>query len=1248
MNAFALSISALGALLLTQPLHAAPDWENEAVTQINREPRRASAMPMLEERIFSLNGDWAFHFSMRPDLRPLDFYTPTFDASSWQTIPVPSNWQLYGHGTPIYSNETYPFKVDPPRVTSEPPKGWTAHEERNSVGSYRRTFTLPSGFNQGQVFLRFDGVESAFYVWINGKQVGYSEDSYTAAEFNVTPFLRAGTNSIAVEVYRWSDGSYFEDQDFFRLSGIFRDVTLFTTPNLAIRDFFFRPGLDKTYTDGILNADFTIRNYGTSTSKPTTLSVAVEGLFDEKITVPAVAPGSEVTVSIKDKTITAPEQWTAETPNLYPAILTLMPGDDMRFVKLGFRSVEAGPEGELLINGKSVILKGVNRHEASPDHGRAIPYSMMALDIQIMKANNINTVRCSHYPNHPRWYELCDEYGIYVIDEANIEAHQIRGTQHSLNDKPSWKHVYIERAMSMVERSKNHPSIIFWSLGNETGWGKNFEAASDAIRARDTTRLIHYCDAPKPSAHTDMDSIMYPALDRLEGIATNGSKRPFVVCEYAHSMGNAMGNFKGYMDLFEKHPRLIGGCIWDFVDQSLRAEYDKNAGKYRAKPFVGKALAWGSKFGDAPNFGSFCDNGIVTADRENKGQTPQVKHIYQFFKFNRDATGLTIRSTYFHKTVADYSLSWIQTDATNSVSPTIIALPTLAPGQTFTAPIPAEGNILAWVTAPGLRIEGPLEALIEAAEAHAFLPEKEIVIPPPQYNYLATPTKIARGEDGTITVSTGSMTATFANGTLFALESKGNPVLIPGKGPDFRLYRAPISNDRWIRGSSVWQSLPAMKNTCISMTAEAAGPAAQITADFKTEGSEAGYTYRLVWTVNDKFIRCDGAFTPTGPETIIPRLGFALGLDPRYTDASYQAYGPFENYPDRTDACWYGTFNTKISKFRIPYSETQEYGNREHARWLTLSGKDVPKVTFFTTDTPFAFSLTQWDSVELNRASTPDRLPKPEKVMLNLDYAQLGLGNASCGPRPLPQYMLYSKPFAFAFCINLDGVPVSYLNVVGTPLITRDSANLVTITSSTPNRPITYTIDGGEEQTYTAPFTLESGTLMARVAKTALVELTSPPTVVTFAKTISRATWKVIDVSSEEPGEGAAANAIDSKANTFWHTDWRNINPDYPHHITLDLGQETSFGAFTYTPRRDVSNGLIATYRLEGSSDGSMWKTLSEGTFKHANTAAPTPQTVKLSQPASARYLRFTALKPAIKGQRWATMAEFSVLEAAQ
>ncbi len=1101
MNAFNLSACACGALLIALTLHAAPDWENEAVTHINREPRRASAMPMLEDRIFSLNGDWSFHFSMTPDQRPADFYLPAFSTASWSTIPVPSNWQLHGHGTPIYTNETYPFKADPPRVTGEPPKGWTAFEERNPVGSYRRSFTLPSGFNKGQTFLRFDGVEAAFYVWINGEKVGYSEDSYTGAEFNVTPYLRAGTNLVAVEVYRWCDGSYLEDQDFFRLSGIFRDVTLFTTPNLAIRDFFIRPSLDSTYTNGVVNADFILRNYGAVQTGPTVLTFAADGLFEEKIPVPAVKPGEEVTVSLKDKIIPNPNPWTAETPFLYPATLDLAPMDEIRFCRLGFRTIETGPEGQLLINGKSVILKGVNRHETTPDHGRAIPYDMMALDIQLMKENNINTVRNSHYPNHPRWYELCDEYGIYVIDEANIEAHQLRGTPQALNDNPAWAPAYTERAMSMVERSKNHPSVIIWSLGNETGWGKNLEAAAAAIRARDATRLIHYCDAPKPSPFTDMDSVMYPALDRLERIATDGSTRPFLVCEYAHSMGNALGNFQAYMDLFEKHPRLIGGCIWDFVDQSLRADYDPALRAYRPRPFTGKALAWGGKFGDQPNFGSFCDDGILTADRERKGQTPQVKHTYQYIKFDRTDSTLTIRNAYFHKTLHDHSLSYTLTDATNAVSPTILALPPLAPGQTYTAPIPTNHNILAWVTPPGLRLEGPLQARIDASEAHAFLPHAPVAMPPPAYTYLTTPVAIAHNADGSITVSSVEMTATFADGTLAALAKKGTPILIPGKGPRFQIYRAPVSNDRWIRGSSAWQSLPAMKNTCLSMTAQQTGPAAQITAEFKTEGSEIGYTYRLVWTVSDKFIRCDSAFTPATPETVVPRLGFTLSLDPRYTTAAYQAYGPYENYPDRFGACWYGTFTAPVAQFWVPYSETQEYGARQHARHLTLSGAPTtPKVTFFTTETPFSFSLNRWDALTLNRASTPDRLPASEAVILNLDYAHLGLGNGSCGPRPLPQYTLHNIPFAFAFCINLDGTPTSYLNTVGTPLITRDPANRVTLTSSTPSRPITYTIDDGPEQTYTAPFILESGTVTARVAKTALVELTSPPATVTYAK----------------------------------------------------------------------------------------------------------------------------------------------------
>ncbi len=1256
----------LAPLFFAATAFAAPEWEDETISQINREPHRASLLPTAPGSVLSLNGDWRFHYVDTPAERPEGFHKPEFGVSSWKTIPVPSSWQVQGYGTPLYSNAAYPFNVDPPRVTGEPDKNFTAFKERNPVGSYRRDFTVADAFAQGQTFLRFDGVESAFYVWLNGAFIGYSEDAYTGAEFNVTPHLRPGKNTLAVQVYRWSDGSYLEDQDFFRHSGIFRDVTLFTTPNLMIRDVFLRSGLDRTYTDGTVDAEITLRNHG-ETSAPTELLFTLGDLLTETLTVPVIETGKEITLAFGGKTVPKPLQWSAEIPNLYPVNITLAANGDSRTFKTGFRTVETGPQGQLLINGKSVILKGVNYHDTSPDHGRAIPFELMVKDIRIMKENNINTVRNAHYPRHPKWYELCDEHGIYVVDEANIEAHGLYGRKPNLSDLPTWEHVYTERVMATVERSKNHPSVIFWSLGNETAWGKNFAAASDAVRARDTTRLIHYCEAPWGSKNTDMDSIMYPSLDRLEAIGRENTARPFFVCEYAHSMGNAMGNFEEYVALFKKYPRLIGGCIWDFADQSIRATRDPKTGRYTAAPFTGEALAWGGMFGDNPNSGDFCDNGIVTADRKPKGQLAAVKKAYQPATFTLEKEGkVTIRNDYAFKSIT-YSYFSISDGRRRRSSGGSL---TLSPGEESTlcyfdddnAPETTIG-ILERPLTPKLRSDAS-EDLVEYALAHTTF-----TLPPSSAKKKArdfTARQLDPAQftetNGVITVTAGDMTATFANGTLTALTSGEHAILT--QAPDFRMYRARTCNDVWISNTAAWRS-PGMKNICTAMTAEHDGQAAiRIMAAMRTEGSPTAYSYHLMWTVAEDFIRCDGVFTPTTRDAVIPRLGFAIGFNKAYTGVTYRARGPWETYPDRKAAGIVDTFLSKVCDFYIPYSETQEYGNREDAQFVALHGGHLPGIAITTPGNPFSFSVTQWDSPELAAARTPDRLPTPDKVMINLNHALTGLGNASCGPRPLPQYQLRNIPFAFSFNLTLETGkdrsknPVVYrevnmeapyyrptdppFTVAGLPLITRGRDTFVTIASILPGLAIAYTLNGDVERLYEKPFKVEEGTVTARVLPAKHMH-PSPALTVKFQKPSDEAAWRILGVSSEEPGEGNAINAIDGDPYTFWHSNWQNINPDYPHFIAIDLGAETAFKGFTYTPRGDMSNGAIGAYRFETSPDAKTWIAAIEGAFRYANVHRPTPQTVVLPGPVKTRYIRLTALSPAVPGQRWANAAEIQL-----
>ena len=1241
-------------LCLISPL-VAVEWEDETVNSINKEPARASLLPE-GSRTLSLNGKWKFHFALTPDKRPLDFFKPNYDVKNWPDIIVPSNWQLAGYGTPIYTNEEYPFKANPPFVMGEPSKDKTAYTERNSVGSYRRDFTVPSSWKGEQVFLRFDGVESAFYLWINGQKVGYSEDSYTAAEFNVTPYLKAGKNTVAVEVYRWSDGSYLEDQDFFRLSGIFRDVTLFATPTLYLEDVFFQSTLDKKdgYKTGLLDLRLTVKNAG-KTAQKAQVEITLKNLGKITLESPVIEPGAQAELTAQ-KSYPKVLPWTAETPELYPVTLSVN-GKDKRTLNIGFRTVETGAKGELLINGRSVLLKGVNRHETHPDYGRAIPKSVMEDDIKLMKAYNINCVRNSHYPNHPYLYELTDKYGLYVVDEANCEAHGIRGGKMDISRNPTWEKAHVERNLNMMHRSKNHPSIIFWSLGNESGRGPNFEAAAKAIKAYDKSRLLHYCEFPSGHKDVDMDSIMYPPVDRLVSLGEEGKTRPFFVCEYAHSMGNALGNFQEYMDCFEKYPRLIGGCIWDWVDQSLHATKGPD-GKYVVAPFKSKTLAYGGMFGDKPNLGNFCDNGIILGDRSPTAKTKEVKKVYQYVKFEEKDGSLSVKNDYFHKPLKGAFLHWIALPSQTSLKKEPLSGQCVLeeiPSQAKSTPVatgislkntPDITGILAFVdTDPLPATLATLEKRIEAAEAHEFFPVEKISSSSPAQTRLLS--KLTLKEDGQkITVASPEFSAEFSDGLLSQVTWKGEPLLAPQLGMELQVYRAPVDNDRWIQGK--WNNaytLQNVKSQLIKWQASQLSPqVVQIVAQMTTTGSKASFPYRLVWTITGGGqIDASTLFYPEGEEIELPRLGFRFILQKGFDKISYLGNGPWDNYSDRKRSTWQGIFQTTLDKMFFPYSRPQEMGNRTDLLWLSLSnGKKQISFLSGSPEAPINASVSAYTAHELNKARSLDGLPTSDKVVVNLDAFQMGLGGASCGPRPLLEYQTYNRPCAFNFTLQL-GSPTRGISVASAPIITRDESALIHLKSATPEATLKYRVNEGETRVYTTPFSLGEGTVhaWAEIPKA----LSTPVTQRSFKKTVARSAWKVLSASSEEPNSGEAKFAFDDNPKTFWHTSYTNGLPDYPHSLALDLGIKQKFSGFVYTPRMDSDRGLIGQYAFFISQDGTTWQEVKKGSFSyHYIRKEPAVQRIDFGKQVEARYIKLEALKPVRADQPWATIAELNII----
>ena len=668
---------------LSQPHH---DWEDNHVLQINREPARAYFIPYgvnKGDRQLSLNGDWKFRWTKTPDERIKDFYRTDFDASEWKTMTVPANWEVNGYGTPIYISAGYPFKIDPPYVMREPKQEWTTYEERNPTGQYRRTFTKPANWQGGQTFLRFEGVMSAFYVWVNGQRVGYSQGSMEPSEFNVTKFLKEGTNQIAVEVYKYSDGSYLEDQDFWRFGGIHRDVLLYHTPDIRLRDIAVQT-VEDTGGQGwslFLNPQFSVYNGETgegyrliatlldgNANSAGSDTVATDEVLDLQHKAarmnewyPQRGYRKFNRMEIK---VNNPRLWTAEHPYLYTLNLQIQDraGRTIEQVNqsVGFRVIRI-EKGQLLINGQPIKIRGVNRHEHDPYKARVMTEELMQKDLQLMKEANINAVRLSHYPNCPRWYELCDSVGMYVMDEADCETHGLRGT---LASTPDWADAFLDRAVRMAERDKNHPSVIFWSLGNESGYGPNHAAMSAWLHEFDPTRPVHYEGAQgEPDPQTvDVISRFYPRVmqeylnpgipegsdkeraenarwerlleianragDHCTWVGSDGGPRPVLTSEYAHSMGNALGNFKEYWDEINSNSRMLGGFIWDWVDQGIAVNEKLEIRNEKSANAPKDAILYGGDFGDKPNLHAFCMNGIVMSDRTLTPKYYEVQHVY--------------------------------------------------------------------------------------------------------------------------------------------------------------------------------------------------------------------------------------------------------------------------------------------------------------------------------------------------------------------------------------------------------------------------------------------------------------------------------------------------------------------------------------------------------------------------------------------------------------------------------------------
>ncbi|MGC8865545.1 MAG: glycoside hydrolase family 2 TIM barrel-domain containing protein [Bacteroidales bacterium] len=1013
-----------------------PEWQDPQTVAANREPARAWFIPAPSENLalagelrdnpnyLSLNGTWKFLFLEKSADIPQGFQQNDFDITRWKDMQVPSNWELQGYGWPIYVNIAYEFTSHP-----QPPQLPTDY---HPVGLYKRTFRIPSQWEERQVFLVLGAVKSAVYVYVNGQKVGYSEDSKLPAEFDITPFLnKTRENYLTLEVYRWSTGSWLECQDFWRISGIERDVFLYSTPRVRIRDFFARTTLTHEYRDGLLDLDVNIKSYDTALCRDTRLTIK---LYDEdnKLIYNDIRPlarnRSNEVLHFR-QIFPDIKAWSAETPHLYRLTMTLTGkgGATLESVaqSIGFRTSEI-KKGQFVFNGKPILLKGVNRHEHDPVSGHVVSRASMRKDIELMKQHNINAVRTCHYPNDPYWYQLCDEYGLYVIDEANLESHGMGYGERSLAKDTIWKTAHLNRVLRMVERDKNHACVIFWSLGNEAGDGVNFDACYDAVKQRDPLRPVHY-ERAEGGRNTDVYCPMYPSVPYLEKWASKPQPKPLIMCEYAHSMGNSTGNLVDYWNTIKSHPQLQGGFIWDWVDQGF-LRIDSQGRRY---------FVYGGDYGPAtlPSDSNFLINGLVFPDRTPHPALQEVKKVYQYIDLSWAPSGkneIRVSNQYafydLKNTVLNLEL------LINGVSRAKASIPVLSvpPGTAIHIPLPASLNI-PYTTED----EVFLNVSLALSQPWGLLPEGHILAteqlllqePSPKGETLSFGTIKMLDVKDLLTIQGKDFEYVFDkhSGQPIQIIFKKKQFLAQAPQPAF--WRAPTDNDfgnGMPQRCKVWKELS--KDLTVrefrAIQEESGRVVIQSVYDLEETGFELAYTY----TVRaDGELQVDYHLRPL-PQTDLakvpelPRVGTFFRLPAQFDRVKWYGRGPHENYIDRKTSAFVGMYESTLNDLYVPYIRPQENGYRTEVRKLILQSADGSGLLIMGKPY-FSFSALPYSLASLDYTSSAARhtvdLRPSGFAELFLDYGQTGVGgDDSWGARPYPQYTLMPGEYSYSFSIK--------------------------------------------------------------------------------------------------------------------------------------------------------------------------------------------------------------------------------------
>ena len=952
------------------------------------------------KEIVSLDGQWLFHWSPKPEERPADFYKVDYDVSGLDKITVPGNWQTQGYGTPIYININYPFVRNRPSVTTEPPKDWTAYENRNPVGSYVTFVDVTKEMLAKNLILHFGGVHSAMYLWINGQRVGYSQNSMSPAEFDVTKYMHVGKNKLAVEVYRWCDGSYLEDQDMWRLSGIFREVQLWVRPLVHIADYRVTAVPNADYSQAEVTAVVSICNTGKKKATACPVMI-IDGLSADKTELQINA--GDTTNCVFHYTLEHPRLWSAEKPNLYPFSVELedKKGNTIEHFDYHFGVKRVECVGEVFkINGKNVKLRGVNRHDHHPRTGRYVDDATYEQDLRLMKQANINFLRTSHYPDREYLYELCDRWGIYVMDEANQESHGYGYANHEMGEDPAWKDAHVDRAESLVKRDYNHPCVILWSLGNEGGVGPNIQAMYDTVVALDSTRLPFYDCHPRYSALHDFG---YPTPDVLKTEAEKETEKPLIAREYAHAMGNSMGNLQEYWDVIYADSSIAGAAVWDWVDQGIAKK--ENGVTY---------WAYGGDFGDKPNDGPFCINGLLGSDRKPHPHYYEVQYVYQPIAFKQEGDSIRIINRDFFTDLNEYDYYCEVYHNGELVS---VSIPILH-GDKFEIPYPYypynEAELILNVYAR-LRQDAPW------AQADYSVAREQFILKPEEFwsAFGGTPAKVQKTAQGLVAYTDQGTITINSSGALVSWMVDGEEMLVNPLEPYF--WKPENDNQHaahFAQRLSVWRDAVA-KRTYKSFRTEACDDGLKIISETTLPvGADLTITYTII---QDGRMKVDMDYRPTATDIpLLPKFGMRMRLPADFKAIEYYGRGPWENYPDRKRSAFVGRYEMPLSEFETEYVHPQDNGCRTDVRWFKMgNGQKTLRIDGLQ---PLCIRAWDYGEEDLEPAKHPHEIQRDRFVNLNIDLNVHGVGGVDTwGQRTLPQYTIDgNKPYHYAFLLDWE------------------------------------------------------------------------------------------------------------------------------------------------------------------------------------------------------------------------------------